>query len=262
MSWSDPGYLRDVQYRTDGNLAARQSIYAYQHPRVDLVAITLDRAGLRGDETVVDVGCGNGRYLAALVGRGHTGPVVGVDLSVGMLRAAARTDVAAESVADGSAGARAGAAGGARLVAGDAAALPLQDGSVDVALAAHMLYHVPDPPAAVRELRRVLRPDGRVVVVLNGADHLLELHSMLGRRGERRLDLDAGQALLAAVFGPVDRLDLVTELRVPDAGPIEAYARSIPGPAQVTTLPPGPYRIRTHTGVLVGGRVHTAAPPS
>lgn len=236
MTWSDPGYLRDVQYRTDRNLAARQSIYAYQHPRVDLVATVLERAALRGDETVLDVGCGNGRYLAALAGRGHRGPVLGVDLSVGMLRTAG---VAAP------------------LVAGDAAALPLRDGSVDVALAPHMLYHVPDPAAAVRELYRAIRPGGRVVVVLNAADHLRELRTLLDRPGER-LDLDAGRALLAEAFGPVERLDLVGELRVPDAGPIEAYARSLPG--RVRTVPPGPYRIRTHAGVLVGGRVNTAAP--
>jgi SAM-dependent methyltransferase len=240
VTWSDPGYLRDVQYRTDRNLAARQSIYAYQHPPVDPVAAALDRAALRGDETVLDVGCGNGRYLAALAGRGHTGRVLGVDLSVGMLRTAAGT-------------------GPAALVAGDAAALPVRDGSVDVALAPHMLYHVPEPAVAVRELHRVTRPGGRVVVVLNAADHLRELRTLLNWPVEP-LQLDAGQALLAAVFGPVDRLDLVAELRVPDAGPIEAYARSAAG--HVPALPPGPYRIRTHTGVLVVRRGNTAAPPS
>ena len=31
--WADRAFLRDVQYRTDANLAARQSIYAYQHPQ-------------------------------------------------------------------------------------------------------------------------------------------------------------------------------------------------------------------------------------
>jgi hypothetical protein len=34
--WTDRSCLQDVQYRTDANLAARQSIYAYQHPRLDL----------------------------------------------------------------------------------------------------------------------------------------------------------------------------------------------------------------------------------
>ena len=38
-----------------------------------------------------------------------------------------------------------------------------------------MLYHVPDPAHALRELRRVTRPGGRVVMVLNGVGHLRQL---------------------------------------------------------------------------------------
>ena len=40
--WADRSFLRDVQYRTDANLAARQSIYAYQQPPADLVGDVLD----------------------------------------------------------------------------------------------------------------------------------------------------------------------------------------------------------------------------
>ena len=49
-----------VQYRTDANLAARQSLYRWQRPRLDLPPLVLDLAGLRGSETVTDVGCANG----------------------------------------------------------------------------------------------------------------------------------------------------------------------------------------------------------
>lgn len=74
-----------MQYRTDALLAARQGLYRYQHPRLDLPALVLGRAGLTGAETIADIGCSNGAYLAR---RGHAGPVLGVDLSDGMLRAA------------------------------------------------------------------------------------------------------------------------------------------------------------------------------
>jgi SAM-dependent methyltransferase len=107
--WTDRSCLQDVQYRTDANLAARQSIYACQRPRLDLAARVLGLAALRGGETVVDVGCGNGTYLAELARRGHAGPVLGVDLSAGMLQATR------------------GRAPGASLVAGDAAALPRRE---------------------------------------------------------------------------------------------------------------------------------------
>jgi SAM-dependent methyltransferase len=44
--------------------------------------------------------------------------------------------------------------------------LPLQDASFDRALAIHVLEHLPDLPSAVAELRRVLKPEGRLVVVI------------------------------------------------------------------------------------------------
>jgi hypothetical protein len=60
--WADRSFLRDVQYRTDANLTARQSIYAYQQPPVDLIGRVLDLAlpAGRGAEVVADIGCGNG----------------------------------------------------------------------------------------------------------------------------------------------------------------------------------------------------------
>jgi hypothetical protein len=64
--WADRAYLRDVQYRTDANLAARQSIYCYQQPHIDLQARVIDLAAPAMGETVCDVGCGNGTYLAEL----------------------------------------------------------------------------------------------------------------------------------------------------------------------------------------------------
>ena len=86
--WADQSFLRDVQYRDEANLAARQSIYAYAEPKRNLIGLALASLELAGRETVADVGCGNGRYLAGLAARGHRGRVLGLDLSPGMLSAA------------------------------------------------------------------------------------------------------------------------------------------------------------------------------
>jgi len=217
---TDRSCLQNVQYRTDANLAARQSVYGCQHPRIDLPAAVLDLPGLRGAETVADVGCGNGAYLAELATRGHSGPVLGMDLSPGMLRAALSR------------------APRASVAAADAAALPVADGACDLALAAHMLYHVPDPRAAVRELRRITRDGGHVLVVLNGEDHLRELRDAMAAAlggtpaGERvaqgeRLRLDHGADLLAAEFRSVTRHDFAAELVIPGPAPVENYVRSM-----------------------------------
>jgi ubiquinone/menaquinone biosynthesis C-methylase UbiE len=258
--WTDQSRLQTVQYRTDANLAARQSIYSYQQPLMDLPAVVLDLAALRGGETVADVGCGNAAYLAELGSRGHAGAVIGVDLSPGMLRAARNR------------------APSASLFAGDAGALPLRDNAVDLALAAHMLYHVPDPRDAVRELRRITRDEGQVLVVLNGRDHLRELREALtaalpavgavwrASAGER-LDLNQGAELLAAEFRSVTRHDFISELQISQPGPVEDYVRSmatvqalsdpktvvsaVSGLIQSRLRQTGTFKVRTHCGCLV-----------
>jgi SAM-dependent methyltransferase len=285
--WNNPAFLRDVQYRTDANLAARQSIYAYQHPRIDLQARVIDLAAPAPGETVADVGCGNGAYLAELARRGFAGRVLGLDMSLGMLAAArerlisagakARSgavgaaDAAASSETAGLLG-TAGSPGGVALVAADATALPLPDGAADLTLAMHMLYHMPDPSQALRELRRVTRPDGRVIIGLNGLDHLRELREIVtavrgdGRWGGReRLTLDDGEALARSCFSTVARHDFAAELRIRDPRPIADYVRSMSGTqhgadperlvaAVVARLPAAPddvLTITTHTGCLI-----------
>jgi SAM-dependent methyltransferase len=273
----DREYLTTVQYRTDANLAARQSIYQFQHPRIDLRAMVCDRAGLAGTEVVADIGCGNGLYLAELARRGHRGRLLGVDLSAGML-AAARAAVSAHTVSAHTVSAHPVPAAG--VVVGDAAALPLADGAAEVTLALHMLYHVPDRAAAVRELRRITRDGGSVLVVLNGPDHLHELRELTAEAaaavgqppgafwadtGDGGLDIDHGADLLASAFGAIERHDFAAELVVPDPGPVLDYVASMrvtqgladPGAlvaaaaGLLAARGDGPIRIRTRSGCLV-----------
>ena len=164
--WADRAFLRGVQYKTDANLAARQSIYAFQHPR-DRPAGAGARPGRRPPPSglVADIGCGNGRYLAELARRGFPGRVLGVDLSPACwLRPAA----AARARARGRGAPppdRPPAVARRGLVAPTRPRCRCRTARPDLALAMHMLYHVPDPADAVRELRRVTRPGGRVVIV-------------------------------------------------------------------------------------------------
>jgi SAM-dependent methyltransferase len=248
---TDRAFLRDVQYRTDANLAARQSIYRYQQPYIDIVAEILAIADPAAGDTVADVGCGNGRYLAALAARwgGTKSRLLGVDISPGML-------------------ATTRAASGAAPVSADAARLPLRDDSIDVTLAMHMLYHAPDPAAAVREFRRVTRPGGRVIVGLNGGDHLHQLRTIIATAVapdggplvtplDERLTLDRGEELLRPMFGSVTRHDFTGTIVLTDVDPVIAYVKSIAdadhGPlvSALTEAFRAPFRITTHSGCLV-----------
>lgn len=105
--------------------------------------------GLRPGNRVLDAGCGTGRAMTALrAAVGPSGTVLGADLTPQML-AAAR---------DAGRGAQ-----GALLLA-DVARLPLRDGALDAVFAAGLIAHLPDPGANLRELARVVRPDGRLAL--------------------------------------------------------------------------------------------------
>jgi ubiquinone/menaquinone biosynthesis C-methylase UbiE len=256
--WANRAFLRGDQYKTDANLAARQSIYAYQHPRFDLQATVLDLAAPPSSATILDIGCGNGTYLAEVARRGFAGRTLGVDLSFGMLEAARARLSGAERPA--------------ALANADAAALPFRDGLADLVLAPHMLYHVPDPAAALRELRRVTRAGGRVVIVLNSAAHLSQLRAVIAAaRGDdptsvvERVTLDNGEALARSLFPRVTRHDFVAELRIPAPEPVADYVRSMSGTTHhadlalvvekvVSTFPrasDGYFVITSHTGCLI-----------
>jgi SAM-dependent methyltransferase len=132
-------------------LLARMIANAGWSATVALRAWERDHLRLAAGETLLDVGCGLGdaaRLLAEDLG--PTGLVVGLDASTAMLEAARRAWDAACP---------------ARFAVGDAEALAVPSGSVDVARSERVLQWLPDPQAAVTELARVLRPDGRLSLI-------------------------------------------------------------------------------------------------
>jgi SAM-dependent methyltransferase len=109
----------------------------------------LERLGrLPTAATVIDIGCSTGYLLEDLRRALPQARLIGVDLVAAGLRKAH------ENVPD------------AALLQADACALPLEDSSVDAAVSANLLEHVPDDATALREICRILRPGARAVVVV------------------------------------------------------------------------------------------------
>jgi SAM-dependent methyltransferase len=119
----------------------------------EIAARTMDTLALVPGQSVLEVGCGSGVFLPLLASAvAPTGRVVGLDHAPTMV-AQARARVAT-----------AGLDAVVTVEAGDAYHLPFADDSFDAAHCERVLMHLDDPTAVLREMARVVRPGGRIVV--------------------------------------------------------------------------------------------------
>jgi trans-aconitate 2-methyltransferase len=133
-------------------------------------ATVLDRLPLRGDERVLDAGCGSGRVTELLVERLPRGAVVALDGSPAMIEQArsrlARFGNRVEYV-----------------VADLGRPLPVAE-PVDAILSTATFHWVPDHDAMFRSLAAVLRPGGRLVAQCGGAGNVASVQRVLAGIGD------------------------------------------------------------------------------
>ena len=214
---TDRDRLAGSAYADGRHLAARQSLYRWQQPQYDLpgiVAAELDR--VRG--TVLDIGCGNGRFVSRLHRQRPDLRVIGTDISAGILADVPRP-----------------------VAVADAQTLPFADDSADATLALHMLYHVPNIPAAIAELSRIAKPTGLVIASTNSRLDKRELDLLWSRaaadvlgvaEGPSRVSLSARFSLelaptfLGASFSDIRVIEMPGIIEVPEASPVVAHLAS------------------------------------
>jgi len=168
---------------------------------------------------ILDAGCGTGDAQAGLALRYPAARRVALDIALPMLgmaqaKAGQRRSALARVLSTFT-----GGPGGseADFVCGDVAALPFAGGSFDLAWSNLMLQWTGDLPMALKELGRVLRPDGLVTFSTFGPDTLRELRAAFGGidrhvHVSRFIDMhDIGDMLVGAGFGdPVMDMELFT----------------------------------------------------
>jgi SAM-dependent methyltransferase len=198
----DPAVVA-AEYADDARLRRRAAAYTgaatSEDTRVRLVgAVAEVRPG-----RVLEVGCGWGE-LAEWIARETEAHVVAVDLSQRMV------DLARERGVDAS--------------VGDVQQLPFADGEFDCAVAAWMLYHVPDLARAVAELARVVRPGGRLVAATNSRYHLIELRRLVGSGpSDLSFSRESGLDVLGPHFASVRQLDIDGHLEFATRADVEEY---------------------------------------
>jgi SAM-dependent methyltransferase len=222
-------------YATDESLRVRQMIHE-QHsvPPGDFIAWALSSVQWRGDERVLDAGCGPGGWAKVLLEHLPAIQYYGLDLSPGMMRNHPQRS---------------------RSLIGDAVRLPYPDAAFDVVMANHMLFHMQDIDATLSELRRVLKPNGYLMATSNSVHNLPEFQQLLRRaitllvppgtssvrvpaQHTDLFSLESGTRALSRHFYAVVRYDLPRLLVFKSAEPIIAYIDST-RLAREGELPPG-----------------------
>lgn len=151
----------------NAQLVARRVLTAWQHP---LEWLNIPSGGI-----ALDVGCGPGSITASLAAAvGPDGLALGVDVAESMLARAVR----------------AAPGGQAGFVRADAQQLPLRDDTVDAVVSVAVLQLIPEPAAALGEMVRVLKPGGRLAVMVPTAGRAMWFTRLLPNVGAHTFDDD------------------------------------------------------------------------
>ncbi|MEU7823793.1 class I SAM-dependent methyltransferase [Catellatospora sp. NPDC049133] len=200
---------------TTGNLTARIALHAYGTNPQSWFSWLGERLPLVGD--VLEVGAGTGELWTHVDHVARGARLTLTDFSAAMceqLRTVPK----------------------AHVQQCDATHLPFGDATFDTVIANHMLYHLDDPAAALREFARVLRPGGRLAVAVNGRDHLEELNAVGPAIGRPDLTLHAtqndftaetGPGYMARLFADVSVQRYHGDLEVPNPDPVLTYLASL-----------------------------------
>lgn len=192
------------QYADESKLETRRSVWQPTADGRDPVEVAAAVVRATGARAVLEVGCGTGAFAERLVADNPHATVIATDTSARLveLTAARGVDARVADVQD----------------------LPFADASFDLVAAMWMLYHVPDLDRGLAEIRRVLRPGGRLLAVTNGNEHTADLRREAG--GEplvTQFSSENGEDALLRHFEHVSREDLATRAVFPDHAAAVAY---------------------------------------
>ena len=195
-----PEILAKRQYNDPTNLYLRRALFTNSVPKISIHEKALEYLKLDGHENILEVGCGDGKFLLQLrKEHSHAGRLVGLDLSKGMF-AKTKKLMIKETLGPG-----------IEFIEGSAGHLDFPDKSFEVILSFYMLYHMTDIEKTLHELERVLKNNGQVLIATNSSKNRERLHDFKKTIGKltgskaapnfsSRFNLENGEKQLEKVF--------------------------------------------------------------
>jgi ubiquinone/menaquinone biosynthesis C-methylase UbiE len=221
-SGTDSARILREQYKDGSNLSARFRLHQrFSTNRYGLMRWIVDRIQIPENARVLELGCGTGILWRGAVKAPRGWRVILTDMSDGMLRET-RPQLArlGQSFTYSQA---------------DAQAIPFRDESFDAVIANHMLYHVPDIPRALGEVRRVLKPSGLCYAATMGRANMKEMDELAARffsiprmtESTERFGLESGEAYMRSAFSEVKLERYPDSLVITEAAPLMDYICSM-----------------------------------
>lgn len=238
-----------TQYQNASNISARISLHTlYSENKQGWFPWIFGMCAIKPGENILEIGCGDGSFwLENLSGLPGQIRVVLSDKSDGMLRDAARRIGSDDSRFS--------------CAAFDCMDIPYKDDQFDLVIANHVLFYCSDIDAACREIKRVLKPGGRLICSTYGSDHMKEISELVTAFDDRivlsgeqlflRFGRENGAHILSRCFNDITWHSYEDHLFITKADPLVSYVLSCHGNQNQFIL--DHYKeFRSHVGRYIG----------
>jgi ubiquinone/menaquinone biosynthesis C-methylase UbiE len=211
------------QYKDNENLNLRINLHSYNINKVDWNDWCFNQMDFQSNARILELGCGSGGFWEKNSRRlNKDWSITLSDFSKGMLECAKNTLEQVEH--------------SFKYEEIDIQDIPYEDGSFDVVIVRHMLYHVPDIDKALSEIKRVLAYGGTFYATTNGRGAMAQLYELVEKFDPEmdlhnlgmgaRFEFENGKSLLEKHFGENKMEVFKGEIVVPLAEPIVSYVAS------------------------------------
>jgi ubiquinone/menaquinone biosynthesis C-methylase UbiE len=213
----------EEQYKDDKNLNSRINLHNYNINKIDWNDWCFNQMDFPNKARILELGSGSGGFWEKNSHRlNKDWNITLSDFSKGMVECAENTLKQVDH--------------NFKYEEIDIQDIPYEEGSFDVVIARHMLYHVPNIEKALSEIKRVLAHGGTFYATTNGRGAMVQLYELIEKFDSEmdlhnfgmgaRFEFENGKLLLEKHFGETKMEVFQGEIVVPSAEPIVSYVAS------------------------------------